>query len=58
MKYANEQQRRYLNYHRLYTAKNVMRVDIYDDGKCIIVEKVVVQKKQCLRNLTNTTGYS
>ena len=55
MKYANEQQRRYLNYHRLYTAKNVRRVDIYDDGKCIIVEKVI-QRKQCFRNLTNTTG--
>lgn len=57
MKYANEYQKRYLNYHRLYTARNVMRVDIYDGGKCIIVEKVV-HRKQCLRNLTNTTGYS
>jgi type IV secretory pathway VirB9-like protein len=58
MKYANEQEKQYLNYHRLYTAKTVRRVSIYDDGKFIVVERAINIKEQpCLRTSKDTIGY-
>lgn len=56
MKYANEYQKRYLNYHRLYTAKNVTRIDVYDDGKVIVVQKII-KRQQCSKSSTNIVGY-
>jgi hypothetical protein len=58
MKYKNGQERRYLDYGRLYADRDVRCVRVYCGGKVVVVEKIVRSGKECSRNSAYITGCS